>query len=301
LTLPPSATPRPGHPELETLAAFAEGRLVGSDRRSVVEHLADCDDCRELVAESAGLVVEVAAGDRTGHGEVVPFPDRQRRSSRWVWAAGFAAALFLAAAIAVTQRRGPTPDVTLTALADGGALTELGDGWSDPRWSVTRGEGSVVSNRARAFRLGARSADLDLALAGGKRQVARRLAAESALLLGELPLAEPIAVIYRQAVERLVSPDADLAATRGELATARRLTRDAVDTGLFDLGRWAETCRRTLAARSSTRLPSAPDLRHHPAGLTELLLRAERPELGDDPARRLALFEQLLAAGGDLN
>ncbi len=37
---------------LEDLAAFAEGRLRGAERAQVIDHLAGCADCREVLAES---------------------------------------------------------------------------------------------------------------------------------------------------------------------------------------------------------------------------------------------------------
>lgn len=39
-------------PDLEELAAFADGRLSGAARDAVVEHLADCEDCYEIYAET---------------------------------------------------------------------------------------------------------------------------------------------------------------------------------------------------------------------------------------------------------
>jgi len=38
-----------------TLAAFAEGRLEGDARRAVEEHVADCPDCRAILATAAGV------------------------------------------------------------------------------------------------------------------------------------------------------------------------------------------------------------------------------------------------------
>ncbi len=39
----------------ETLAAFIDGRLREDSRRSVVDHLAQCEDCYELMVESLRL------------------------------------------------------------------------------------------------------------------------------------------------------------------------------------------------------------------------------------------------------
>lgn len=45
--------PSGAHPDAEQLAAFAEHRLAGDERASVVAHLATCADCREIVALAA--------------------------------------------------------------------------------------------------------------------------------------------------------------------------------------------------------------------------------------------------------
>jgi hypothetical protein len=38
------------YPDLNRLAAFVEGRLIDADRQTVLTHLADCRECREVVA-----------------------------------------------------------------------------------------------------------------------------------------------------------------------------------------------------------------------------------------------------------
>ena len=66
------------HPELETLAAFVDGRLSGAERASVVEHLASCDDCLEVVAETAAVQEELDA-ETSSPGQVVRQPGAWRR------------------------------------------------------------------------------------------------------------------------------------------------------------------------------------------------------------------------------
>jgi tetratricopeptide (TPR) repeat protein len=41
------------HPEAEDLGRFAEGTLEDPERAAIVDHLADCDDCRILVVDAA--------------------------------------------------------------------------------------------------------------------------------------------------------------------------------------------------------------------------------------------------------
>lgn len=46
-----SSTPAPPHcPSDLDLARFADGRLDGEARTMFVRHLADCDDCRDILA-----------------------------------------------------------------------------------------------------------------------------------------------------------------------------------------------------------------------------------------------------------
>lgn len=45
-------------PSAETVAAFVDGRLTGSARRDVVEHLAECGDCRNLVNDVVDFQAE---------------------------------------------------------------------------------------------------------------------------------------------------------------------------------------------------------------------------------------------------
>jgi hypothetical protein len=300
MSRPPEVRLRPPDcPALETLAAFVEAKLAGSDLAAVVAHLADCDACRETVVEASALFSEARPA---AAGEVLPFPERRTRSHGRLLAGALAAALLLALAGAFWLRTGPTAERTLAALAGTPGLAErLGADWSEPLWSVTRGEGPRVSEEARAFRLGVRSAGLELALALGDRRAARRFAAESALLVGDVPLADPIAHLYRELARRTAEPDEDPAALAADAATAAQLAREAVDPALWELGRWSETGRLATASGAPLRLPRTPRL---PDGieteLAELARRAARPELAAPPEARARDFARLVARGGDL-
>jgi hypothetical protein len=295
--------PRPGCPDLERLAAFVDGRLAGGERSALVAHLADCDACREIVAETARLASEPAAPGEA-RGAVVPFPRAERRRA---WLAGAAAAAVALAASGLwllRPERDPT-GVALAALAaEPATRSALGEEWSEPRWSVVRGEGPIVSDAARAFRLGARAAALEVALGAGDRLAARRLAVESALLLDDVPLADPVASAYRGIASALAAP---AAATRPLAEDARRgaaLAREAVDPDLWALGRWAETGRLLAASGASLALPRPPRPRERDAFPAEVdaLVEPLRRRAGREPAGRelVAEFERLLAAGGDL-
>src|SRR3989441_8765849 len=62
------------HPDANLLAAFGERRLAGSERTLLLGHLADCAQCRELVAlafPSPEVQAAVAEATRPGSGSPV--------------------------------------------------------------------------------------------------------------------------------------------------------------------------------------------------------------------------------------
>ncbi|MGA7614847.1 MAG: CHAT domain-containing protein [Thermoanaerobaculia bacterium] len=104
------------HPPAGTLAAFAEGRLDGQERRDVVEHLAGCRGCYELFEATARFVEERdATGGETG--TVVQLRKESGVSLRWV-AAIAAMLLLIAAAALVLRTRVASPFDTLVASAN---------------------------------------------------------------------------------------------------------------------------------------------------------------------------------------
>jgi hypothetical protein len=74
-------TPPPPHPDAELLTAFAEQALSATERAGVLEHLALCGDCREVVALALPtdlLAIPTAANAET---EASAIPAK----SRWSW------------------------------------------------------------------------------------------------------------------------------------------------------------------------------------------------------------------------
>lgn len=68
------------HPEAEDLGQFVEGTLDDAERAAIVQHIADCDDCRILVVDAAEFIE----------------PAKTESHRSWV---GIAASLVLVAAI----------------------------------------------------------------------------------------------------------------------------------------------------------------------------------------------------------
>ena len=94
------ATPA-DHPSANLLAAFVEQTLTDGEKRLIIEHLARCGECREIVF----LASEAAAADRPSVAENA----RWRWTSRWRWAVPVAAVFVLAAGYLVWQRPVATP------------------------------------------------------------------------------------------------------------------------------------------------------------------------------------------------
>lgn len=92
------------HPDADLLAAFAEHSLAGRERESVLQHLAVCSGCREVVA---------LAQPETEEGSVARVPPMAAKPGwmswyRLTWAA-LAACLVVGAAV-VFMQRAKTPE-----------------------------------------------------------------------------------------------------------------------------------------------------------------------------------------------
>jgi len=75
------------HPEAEDLGRFVEGTLDDSDRAAIVQHIADCDDCRVLIVDAA------------------EFNEPAKVEKRSNWWMGIAASLMVVAAIGTLTYR----------------------------------------------------------------------------------------------------------------------------------------------------------------------------------------------------
>jgi hypothetical protein len=288
------SAPRPGCPDLELLAAFVERRLAVPERDLVVEHLADCDGCREVVAESAALLATMAG--EAGGERVRPHPSR-RAVRRWALA-GVAAAL-VAAAIGLFVLLRPSPDRLLARLVASGATSELAADWGDPRWPVMRGDEPGTDDLAHAFRLGVRSVDLELALATGDLVLAERFAREAEASLAALPFADVVARRLGELATRIGG-----GGSAGSLAEeARRALDEArgyVDPSLYDLGRWAETGRLAASLGRPVRQGSPPELAGGARRLADAVAGAAAASSAADPTATARAFDRLIAEAGRL-
>lgn len=91
-----TAADQGGCVDLELLAAYADGSATPEERTRVEEHLAECGDCRAILAETAAFA---AAGGAVRAPRAIPF--RRRRL-----VTGVAAVLAVAAALVLAVRTG---------------------------------------------------------------------------------------------------------------------------------------------------------------------------------------------------
>lgn len=109
--------PSQPHPDADILTAFAEGSLLNRERTDVLEHLATCAECRDVVNMSITAAPEVMA-ERTASASLAGSGYRQ-----WMpWAAGVAACLVVVATVMVAHHRlskpGPSKDLGYVARVE---------------------------------------------------------------------------------------------------------------------------------------------------------------------------------------
>jgi anti-sigma factor RsiW len=99
-------------PDLETLAAYLDGRLTGRERADVANHIASCDECYFVFREAAQTRVAGASASSTSDdGKVALQPSSATetwwRSPKVLWSAG--AGLAAAASLIVAIGTGVVP------------------------------------------------------------------------------------------------------------------------------------------------------------------------------------------------
>jgi hypothetical protein len=256
----------------EVLATFAEGRLTRAERATVVVHLADCADCREVVAETVAFLDEdgweedepAARPEETG-GTVVPGPWR-----RWVRVVVPLAAVVLVGVGVVAFWSDLTGDDPVDRVQVASRLDweAIPDDAREPSYEATmRGgpeEGRQIAPPA-LVRIGAALLDLEVAArAGEKPWDDERVGLQNEF--GKLEFAQA----WVRMVEEM-EPE-DLAGF--ELQLRERVADDAV---FLDLGLWAEAGRLATLGRDLETLRSEEMTRFARAAVRSKLLRADLP------------------------
>lgn len=289
------------------LAAFLENRLTAEERRRVIDRLNASREDYETFAEAAGVLDELRTDPPSMEPAPAsaPTPAQRTRGSRWPWLLVPLAAAAAAIVVVLPSLRGTADVGQLLALAapseivtesGQGALTrQLGADWSATGWSVTRG-GSEAAGAASEFRIGARLADLEIALDQRDTDAAQLAAAELAALLDQVPGGTAVALQYSSGAAGPVA---------GTAASARASLQALLGRSTaLRLGIWTEQARLAVlagaidyfddAAMSALR-GIAADVPQHAAQVAAV----ERAvETGDTAALRTAIEELVRSAAG---
>lgn len=249
-------------PDLEELAAFADGRLSGAARDAVVEHLADCEDCYEVYAET--LRVREDLGPRAvpladdppltipADAPVVVHP-RSFRPPRWaVPVAALAAAAALAVVVLPWWLGTRTPVVPVGDLAVLVSDSSLGDvdGWYEHDWPRMRGQGPVlgtsdIDSAKRAFRLGVHTVDLEAATRLDDEASAARQAQQLETLVDEDDFLRFFSPQYQDLKNRVRggADQHELLTTESRLEVLLTQDADPLFSFYYSFGKWTETAR----------------------------------------------------------
>lgn len=270
-------TPSPNHhPDLEEIAAFAEGSLDPDERIAIEEHLAACDRCLELASETVHCLEESSWSSW-------PLPsDRTHMVPRSLAFGGATAAWFAAAAVVVAMVTGLLVirrwsydlDRTLAQYEPGlGLDAAFGEGWSTPGWTRLRtGTPATLAGARAGFRAGVHSVDIAVAVTLRDASAARAAVVRTVNLEPEndpslLPLQE-----LADQVARALEPENPVWSTAQERSQELLQAQLRGDLDLYrQLGQWAQSARFASLAHDDRYFRS----------------RAWRTGLGRLPAARL--------------
>ena len=133
------------HPDTETIAALIDGRLTDAERADVQRHLAECDDCFELVRES----IAVRASLETA---VAPAPRVQKRSwplRGWALAAAITLVAFVGYRVVAPTLESPEAQAAKLSRQQRGLPTLLHGAFAN---AAPDGSIDSVGTRASATR-----------------------------------------------------------------------------------------------------------------------------------------------------
>jgi hypothetical protein len=234
--------------DLETIAAYIEGRLPAGRNAEVAAYLARSPDAFQVFADAVALRAELTRLSPASENATAPARRGERRPRRWLYA-GAASAAAVAALFLVTRslESGAGPPLFLTAeelrVAGAGSLDRaLGEDWAVPPWSSVRGSVDAQASRANAFRAGALASHLLLAADADDGQAVRATA-------GDLTALRSTAA--GPALARITEIASTADPTAQALAPAVNSLRDVHEEHWFDLGAWVEQARLAVIAEDT--------------------------------------------------
>jgi hypothetical protein len=275
--------------DAETLAAFLDGKLEPAERERVLGILAENPEEYETFSDAAHAAATLAGTS------VTPI-ETHRRGRPWRVAIPALVAASIVTAVVVLPRldgRGTSPvDLAgrlkvVTVPGDGSLAARLGADWDQPGWSVTRGGGTDIVEPARAFRIGARAMDAEVALRAGDTTALKLVGTELVNLIAGLDGGAVAAAQYRSILDAgTETSDTD------RLMAAEAAAVLLEESPWFDLGAWSEAVR--LAALAGDR-----EFLVRSAGpLEEIVTRIEAAPAGDRVEMLHLLREVQMALAG---
>jgi hypothetical protein len=258
---------------LEELAALIDGRLPTAEAARVRAHLASCEDCYEVFAETLHLQEELR-GEEEAKRDVAAYPFEKRRKVRPWWAAAVAAVLVAGVGIGLWYTRGAVSDFSVADLAKplAGKITEP----AKVAWSETLRGGAGDKETATeklSVQTGVALFNLQFALDSNDSEAAKAAAAQVCNVLGisgernsrdgapvssQIPLSDPaIRTFYSELPEGLIKEaPKNFSQEAEEMAEALRQSGYFEDEqAYFDLGTWTEAGR--YAAIAKVQMPAS--------------------------------------------
>lgn len=262
---------RPGHPELEELAALIDGRCRAAEAARIRAHLASCAECYEVFSETLHLQEELREDEKPAWGlDPFPFETRPKVWPRWA-ALAVAAALVLGAGTGLWLFLNPTPDLSVVALAE--PLTEKAPALTKSAWNEVKrgsGDGEKIATEELAVRAGVAVLNLQVALVSNNKEAADSAVAQVCNVLGisrdqnqpdgalkssQLDYPDPGTVPFYGNLRGRFAQNAP-ATLAAEAAKQAETLRQALEENYFDLGKWAEAGRLAAIARKPSSLES---------------------------------------------
>lgn len=243
------------HPSAEMLAAYIDRALDPVEGYRVAAHLADCQDCYAVYAESLHFLLEAGlevGGENAEAAAVLAFPQRPPKTDRRPWLQiGYPIAALLLVGMGTgylyflrTPPALKTEFVAKPIPSDRPEIFNENVGlWTGPRY---RGEGEVEANLDEAaFRTGVQLVNLQVSLRAGNTEEAQNAIATILGLLDAGILTQDLEKKYEDLTASLENrPPSSSLPKASQLAQE---TRDIFDPGSLDFGQWVEAGRLAAA------------------------------------------------------
>jgi putative zinc finger protein len=245
-----SPAPPVGHwPSDEELAAYIDGTLEKEESQRITEHLADCEECYAVYAETLQFQLESEAAEGKDK-VVVPFPSPKRWQPSYVWLPAAAALLLVTLGGWYAFQNallGPAPKLAVADVAP----SAQGRPIADLLWNhnVYRGEGEEETELDRgSFQIGALLIDFRLsAQAGDVPNASETWRSIGRVVKPVYFMAEDGDRILAQANQ--ISDATSLSRVAATADTTEKSLGDSLSAEYLDFGKWTEAGRVAALTR----------------------------------------------------